>query len=414
MTRRKGKAVVPSSTRRKVASRSPSTDSIRKKSTSIGPIKSRAVSQSVSVGPTKSWSKVIPRKRKAQAIVDSDSDVDVDAQEIPLRKKPTTSKLAASVPEVPIDNISFHYPSSVNRWKYVHHKRLALERELAQNVLENKEIMDQIHEAGLMKTVVHLPKCYEMLVKVFIVNLLEDCVDRKSKDFRKVYVRGKCVTFSSTVINNFLGRSDEAQPELEVSDNKICEVITAKRVKGWPLKGNLTASKLSIKYATLHKIRAANWVPINHKSNVATVLGKFIFDVGTKTKFDYGTYIFDQTMKHAGRESAISFHYKLFQGTHVPEIITTSAGTSKDNTTTRKSVVIEMLMETCKELESKKFGLERLISSLELDEEAEFADTNMDEQGEEDGESDREIEKEASLDDGTDADAGLSKSESED
>ncbi|XP_058750459.1 uncharacterized protein LOC131623467 [Vicia villosa] len=368
MTRRKGKDVVQSSPKRKVSPRSPSVDFIRKKSTSTDPIKSIVMSQSVSVGPTKSWSKVIPKKRKAQAIVDSDSDVDVDAQDIPLRKKPTTSKLVASVPEVPIDNISFHYPSSVNRWKYVYHKRLALERELAKNVLENKEIMDLIHEAGLFKIVVHLPTCYEMLVKQFIVNLSQNCADRKSKDFRKVYVRGKCVTFSSTVINNFLGRSDEAQPELEVTENKICEVITAKQMKAWPLKGNFFASKLSIKYAMLHKIGAVNWVPINHKSTVAIVLGKFIYAVGTKTKFDYGTYIFDQTMKHAGsysvkgpiafpsiicgiivnqypnilsenddvckRESALSFHYKLFQGTHGPDIVTTSAGTSKDNTTT--------------------------------------------------------------------------------
>ncbi|XP_058745923.1 uncharacterized protein LOC131618778 [Vicia villosa] len=392
MTRRKGKAVVQSSPKRKVAPRSPSADFIKKKSTSTGPIKSRAVSQSVSVSPTKSWNKVIPRKRKAQAIVDSDPDVDIDAQDIPLRKKPTTSKLAASVPEVPIDNIPFHYPSNDNRWKYVYHKRLVLERELAKNVLENKEIMDLIHEAGLLKIVVHFPTCYEMLVKEFIVNLSENCADIKSKDFRKVYVRGKCVTFSSTVINNFLGRSNEAQPELEVTENKICEVIMAKQVKAWPLKEKLTASKLSIKYAMLHKIGAANWVPTNHKSTVATVLGKFIYVVGTKTKFDYGTYIFDQTMKHTRsysvkgpiafpsiicgiivnqypnilsendvvckRESALSFHYKLFQGTHGSDIVTTLDGTSKDNTTKSKAAVIEMLGETCKELESRKLGLE--------------------------------------------------------
>ncbi|XP_058774461.1 uncharacterized protein LOC131648748 [Vicia villosa] len=424
MTRRKGKAVVQSSPKRKVTPRSPSADFIRKKSTSTGPIKSRAVSQSVSIGPTKSWSKVIPKKRKAQAIVDYDSDVDVDAQGIPLRKKPTTSKLAASVPEVPIDNISFHYPSSVNRWKYVYHKRLALERELDKNVIENKEIMDLIREAGLLKTKTVLIENQRTLEKYMS---------------------------EENVINNFLGRSDEAQPELEVTDNKICEVITAKQVKAWPLKGKLSASKLSIKYAMLHKIGAANWVPTNHKSTVATVLGKFIYDVGTKTKFDYGTYIFDQTMKHAGiysvkgpiafpsiicgiivnqypnilsendvvckRESALSFHYKLFQGTHGPEIVTTSAGTSKDSTTTSKAVVIEMLKETCKELESRKLGLEKLISSLEMDEGAEFAEADMDEQGEEEGELDREVQKESSQDDGTGedtADAELSTSESED
>ncbi|XP_058753060.1 uncharacterized protein LOC131626240 [Vicia villosa] len=439
MTRRKGKVVVQSSPKKKVASKSPSADYIRKKSTSTGPIKSKAVSQSVSVGPTKSWSKVIPKKRKAQAIVDSDSNVDVDVQDIPLRKKPTTSKLAASVPEVPIDNISFHYPSSVNRWKYVHHKRLALERDLTQNVLENKEIMDLIHEAGLLKIVVHFPTCYEMLVKEFIVNLSEDYSDRKSKDFRKVYVRGKCVTFSSTVINNFLGRSDEAQPELEVTDNKICEVITAKQVKAWPLKGKLSASKLNIKYAMLHKIGASNWMPTNHKSTIAIVLGKFIYVVGTKTKFDYGTYIFDQTMKHAGsysvkgpiafpsiicgiimnqypnilsenddfckRKSALSFHYKLFQGTHVPDTITTSAGTSKDSTSTGKVAVIAMLRETCKELESRKMTLEKLISSLKMEEGAEFVENEAGPEEDED--------EEASQDDGTKEEDGVGSSSSE-
>ncbi|XP_058755702.1 uncharacterized protein LOC131628912 [Vicia villosa] len=316
-----------------------------------GLIKSRDVSQSVSIGPTKSWSKVIPKKRKAQAIVDSDSDVDVDAQDIPLSKKLTTSNLGASVPEVPIDNISFHYPSSVNRWKYVHHNRLALEMELAQNVLENKEIMDLIHEAGLLKTVVHLPTCYEMLVK----------------------------------------ESDEAQHELEVTDNKICEVISAKQVKAWPLKGKLSASKLSIKYAMLHKIGAANWVPTNHQSTIANVLGKFIYDVGTKTNTPN---ILSESDVVCKREITLSFHYKLFQGTHVPDIVTTSAGTSKDNTHTGKATVITMLRETCKELESRKLTLEKLISSLDMEEGVDFVENEV-------GPAEDEEEEEAGQDDGT-------------
>ncbi|XP_058784030.1 uncharacterized protein LOC131658792 [Vicia villosa] len=179
-------------------------------------------------------------------------------------------------------------------------KRLAIERELAPNALENKEVLELIQEAGLLKTVCNLPKCYEKLVKEFVVNLSEDYGNSRSVDFRKVFVRGKCVSFSPSVINKFLERTDEAQPELEVTDNKVCQVITTKQVNSWPLKEKLTTSKLSIKYAMLHKIGAANWVPTNHKSTISTVLGRFMYVVGTKAKFDYGTYIFDQTMKHAG------------------------------------------------------------------------------------------------------------------
>ncbi|XP_058767279.1 uncharacterized protein LOC131640945 [Vicia villosa] len=392
MTRRKAKAISQSSPEKNAEAKSTVKDSVKKKSTSAGPIKSKAMAKSVGVGPSKSWSKVVPKKRKEREIVEYESDIEGDVPNIPSRKKPTTSKLAASIPEIPIDNVSFHYASSASRWKYVLQKRLAVERELAPNALENKEILELIQEAGLLKTVCNLPKCYERLVKEFMVNLSEDYGNSKSVDFRKVFVRGKCVSFSPSVINNFLVRTNEAQPELEVTDNKVCQVITAKQVKSWPLKEKLTASKLSIKYAMLHKIEATNWVPTNHKSTISTVLGRFLYDVGTKAKFDYGTYIFDQTMKHARSFSVkgpIAFPSLLCGiiltqypnilnehdvGTHVPGIVMTSAETSKSGASASKAKVIKMLKETCKELEARKISLEKMISTLEMDENEEFAD----------------------------------------
>ncbi|XP_058741431.1 uncharacterized protein LOC131613808 [Vicia villosa] len=409
MTRRKGKFVSQRPPKRSTQVKSPAKEATGKKSTSAGLIKSKAVTKSIGVCPSKSWSKVIPKKRKEREIVEPESDVEVNVPDISSRKKPTTSKLAASIPEVPIDNVSFHYASSASRWKYVLQKRLAVERELAPNALENKEILELIQEAGLLKTVCNIPKCYEKLVKEFVVNLSEDCDNSRSVNFRKVFVRGKCVSFSPSVINKFLERTDEAQTELEVTDNKVCQVITAKQVNSWPLKEKLTASKLSIKYAMLHKIGASNWVPTNHKSTISTVLGRFLYAVGTKAKFDYGTYIFDQTMKHDGsfsikgpiafpsllcgiildqypnilnehdvvckRESPLAFHYKLFQGKHVPDIVMTSAETSKSGASASKAEVIAMLKETCKELESRKTSLEKMISTLEMDENEEFVDT---------------------------------------
>ncbi|XP_050896373.1 uncharacterized protein LOC127103134 [Lathyrus oleraceus] len=317
-------------------------------------------------GPTKSWSKGVPKKKKTKSVVvESDSDVPCD------------------VPDT--------------MWKYVYQKRLALERELAQNVLDCKDIMDLIQEAGLMKTVTQFSKCYEILVKEFIINLSEECADGKSKEFRKVYVRGK----------------------------------------KWPLKGKLVASKLSVKYAMLHKIGAANWVSTNHKATVVVMLGKFIYAVGTKANFDYGSYIFDQTLKHAGsfsvkgpiafsslicgivlnqfpniliendymkkRDNPMSFNHKLFLGTHVPDIVMTTGDTSRVSNQPGKAAVIAMLKETYRELEARKLNLEKLISTLEMTEgdvlgEAVAAAEGAERQGEE-GEAD------ASPDDGTDDDA---------
>ncbi|XP_058754772.1 uncharacterized protein LOC131627929 [Vicia villosa] len=326
MTRRKGKAVVQGSPKRSTQVNNPAKDVVRKKSTFAGPVKSNAVTKSKGVGPSKSWSRVIPKKRKEREIVEPESDVEVNVPDIPSRKKPTTNKLAASIPEVPIDNVSFHYASSASRWKYVLQKRLAIERKLALNALEK----------------------------------------RRSVDYIKVFVRGKCVSFSPSVINNFLERTDEAQPELEVIDNKVCQMITTKEVNSWPLKEKLTASKLSIKYVMLHKIGAANWVPTSHKSTISTypnILNEH--DVVCK------------------RESPLAFHYKLFQGKHVPDIVMTSAETSKSGASVSKAEVIAMLKETYKELESRKISLGKMIRTLEMDENEEFPDTeNMEDKDE--------------------------------
>lgn len=98
--------------------------------------------------------------------------------------------------------------------------------------------------------------------------------------------------FFPEVINRFLGRNEEEQAEVEVFDNVICREIIAKKVTEWPRKGKLYASALSVKYDVLHKIGAANWVPTNHTSNIATGLGKFIYIVGARSKFDFGSYVF--------------------------------------------------------------------------------------------------------------------------
>ncbi|KAH1188198.1 hypothetical protein GmHk_U059841 [Glycine max] len=183
----------------------------------------------------------------------------------------------------------------------------------------------------------------------------------------------------------------------------IAKEITPNESKDWPKKGKLSAGKLSVKYAILHRIGAANWLPTNHTSTVATGLGKFLYAVGTKSKFNFGNYIFDQTVKHSEsfavklpiafptvlcgimlsqhpnmlnytdsvmkRESPLSLHYKLFEGTHVPDIVSTS-GKAASGAVSKDALIAE-LKDTCKVLEAtikatteKKMELERLIKRL--------------------------------------------------
>ncbi|KAH1193335.1 hypothetical protein GmHk_19G054401 [Glycine max] len=340
--------------------------------TRSGRIKTMAQKKSTPITPTTSRrSKVaIPsKKRKEISSSDSDDDVELDVLDIKRAKK-SGKKVPGNVPDAPLDNISFHSIDNVERWKFVYQRRLAVERELGRDALNCKEIMDLIKAAGLLKTV----------------------------------TKGKCVRFSPAVINKYLGRPTEGVVDIAVSEHQIAKEITAKQVQHWPKKGKLSAGKLSVKYAILHRIGTANWVPTNHTSTVATGLGKFLYAVGTKSKFNFGNYIFAQTVKHSEsfavklpiafptvlcgimlsqhpnilnnidsvmkRESALSLHYKLFEGTHVPDIVSTSGKAAASGAVSKDALIAE-LKDTCKVLEAtikatteKKMELERLIKRL--------------------------------------------------
>ncbi|XP_050909457.1 uncharacterized protein LOC127123264 [Lathyrus oleraceus] len=340
----------------------------------------RKAKKTAGIGPSKSWSKVEVKKRKLRDDSEPEEDVVKDVSDISPVKKTNVRKSPVKVPAIHLNNISFHLEDGTAKWKFVIQRRVAVERELGKDAADVKEVMDLIKVVGLLKTVAGFSQCYEGLVKEFIVNIPEDISDKNNKELCKVFVRGKCITFSPTVINNFLGRKIEGAGELEVIDNEFCREITARQVKGWPVKKHLPDGKLIVKYDILHKIGAANWVPTNHISTIANTLGRFIFVVGTKVKFDYGRFMFEQIIKHATtnavklpiafpsmicgiilnqhpgilcsndlpsrRKPALFVHYKLFEGIHVEDIVLTSA---MKRPASKVGTIVE-LKETCKEL----------------------------------------------------------------
>ena len=68
------------------------------------------------------------------------------------------------------------------------------------------------------------------------------------------------------------------------------------------------------------------------------------------------------------RAPALGFHYKLFQGTHVPDIVMTSAETSTVKSHSKNIDVIAVLKETCRELDTRNRTLEDLSARLEQEE----------------------------------------------
>ncbi|WJX64961.1 hypothetical protein P8452_49678 [Trifolium repens] len=347
-----------------------------------------------------------PKKRKIAAAVSADDAVVNAPGILSTQKKKAGRSIPQNIPDVPMDNVSFHFSNSAAKWKFVYHRRLALERELSDEALECKEVMNLILQAGLMKTVCGIGRCYEKLVKEFIVNIGEDCDNKLSKEYHQVFVRGKCVQFSPAVINAHLGRREYGYPGFEPTNNQVCKTITANQVKVWPLKGKVPSVMLSIKYAILNRIGAVNWVPTSHTSTIATGLAKFIYAIGTGANVDYGSLIFDQIVEHGKswaiklavsfptliceiildqhpnilvpedvpckRESPMTLSYKLFEGKHAADItVPTKKVTPVENVAstsmTRKTMILTM-EATVRALDEQKSELEKVISALKKEE----------------------------------------------
>lgn len=77
-----------------------------------------------------------------------------------------------------------------------------------------------------MKSVSRMGEYYETHVKEFIVNIRFDCDNRKSQDYRKVFVRGKCVNISPKILNRYLGRYEAEKSVVHDTNNDICKEMT--------------------------------------------------------------------------------------------------------------------------------------------------------------------------------------------
>jgi hypothetical protein len=155
----------------------------------------KARTKNVGIGPKKGWTKLKvktaagrTKKRKIASMSESKNDVDEDAVNIisSTKQKSAGKKNVQTVENIPMDKVSFHLPENAQRWKFINHRRLALERELGKEALEIEAVMELIKEAGL-------------------VNISTDCDNPLSREYQNVYVRGECVNFSANIINKFLG-----------------------------------------------------------------------------------------------------------------------------------------------------------------------------------------------------------------
>lgn len=68
--------------------------------------------------------------------------------------------------------------------------------------------------ASLMRIIFDICSCYEKIINEFIVNISTKCNVEGRKEYMKVYVRGKCVKFSPSIINDYFGKIKSAWSDM--------------------------------------------------------------------------------------------------------------------------------------------------------------------------------------------------------
>ncbi|GAA0171687.1 hypothetical protein LIER_41202 [Lithospermum erythrorhizon] len=220
------------------------------------------------------------------------------------RTRVNNKRIPNNVAPISTDGIALNSKDEEARWKFIYNRRLAPERVLLDVTKRNKTIMKIINETGMESVVNNVGPHWPKLVREFICNLPRDVDDAESDNYHKVTLRNLVFNFSPDLINQAYGRTnvDDTGDNLLLSD--IVSTLTAGSVTTWPPRTQLASSKLSVKYAVLHKVAVTCLIPTTHTTSIGEALAKVLYVLGSGDNLNVGQVIFYQIVDHA-RSNAV-------------------------------------------------------------------------------------------------------------
>lgn len=116
---------------------------------------------------------------------------------------------------------------------------------------------------------------------------------------------------SPAIINQFLKRNTPKNvTEQRPSLGDLVFELTGGTCSSWPKKDQLPTTVLSAKYALLLRIGISNWFSSSLRSGIFVSLTTLIYQIGTKSPFNFGAFVLNQIKHHIGSKALkLPFYY---------------------------------------------------------------------------------------------------------
>lgn len=157
-----------------------------------------------------------------------------------------------------------------------------------------------LQERGLWDNLMNVGAYNLTVIRKFYDSVILDIGDPQSRKFGQIHLRGKIYHFTTEVINVLYGLPMNKITDWDMDgfvERKLIAELTGGKVKKWQTSP-FQSTKLTCKYAVLHKMTVASWMPTRNSTIITKDHAIFIYCLGVGLPLNFGQMVFNAVLKN--------------------------------------------------------------------------------------------------------------------
>ncbi|KAH6780837.1 methionine sulfoxide reductase B 1 [Perilla frutescens var. hirtella] len=256
---------------------------------------------------------------KTQTVHVSDSEESWDGRETDDEQTPKRAKrcvdpdeeAAYSESDIEVSKANsdvFKSDNARRNWEFFKNREILSDRAVDLKDFSRYNLVAFLKKRKLLGSVTYARPYIAEIVRLFYANLSLEFGNLSSKQYGKVYVRGKFFCVTPVRINKILGLPNAVESDKEIDEAleaKMADVLTGGQADLWCAnkKPNRLASVLTSLFSTLHKISVCNWIPTSNTTVVPFEYVCLLYKIYSGEKVNLGQHIFNSIAEIAMTKS---------------------------------------------------------------------------------------------------------------